>query len=231
MPTVTLNSLDGSKIDAYVALPKNGATGPALIVLHEIFGITKQMKELCDHYAAKGCVVICPNLFWREVTIDQVSSTEPDWEQASKLYNNFSVEAGLRDVFAALAQARQMKECGGRVGVLGVCLGARLAYLMATRADIDCAVTYYGVGIDSYLDEVHDIRSPFMLHIAEQDKLIPDDVRKKLVRNMSRNDKVQTHLYVGVEHGFARVGDPKYIEASAKEADQRTVAFLEENLF
>lgn len=232
MPNINIQSLDGSTIESYTALPENGA-GPGLIILHEIFGISTSIKKTCDHYASLGYVVVCPNLFWRDIKMDQLgnSSGEPDWEQATKLYNNFDTESGLRDIFAVLAHLRQKTECSGKVGVLGYCLGSRLAYLMATRSDIDCSASYYGVGIDGFLDEVHDIRVPFLIHLAEQDKLMSDQVRKKIMRNLSRNKVIKTHLYPMAEHGFARIGDPKYHEECAKQANERTELFLEKTLF
>lgn len=232
MPNITINSLDGSQIETYADFPENG-TGPGLIVLHEVFGISQHTKKLCDHYAEKGFVVLCPNLFWREVKIDSnpAATSEPNWEQATKLYNNFDVESGLRDVFAILAHMRQLKECSGKVGILGQCLGSRLAFLMATRSDIDCAAAYYGVGIDSFIDEVHDIRSPFMIHLGDQDKLVPEQTHKKLMRNFARNKVIEAHLYEGVGHAFAREGDVGYNEQEAQTANQRTEDFLTKLLF
>ncbi len=230
MPNITINSLDGSQIEAYEATPKNG-NGPGLIILHEIFGVSLSIKKLCDHYASLGYYVICPNLFWRDVKIDQASNGEPDWEQATKLYSSFDTESGVRDIFAILAHLRQSKTCNGKVGVLGYCLGSRLSYLMSTRSDVDCSVGYYCVGIDSFLDEVHDIRMPAMAHIAAQDKLVPDFVLKKVLRSLSRNEAIKTHIYESVDHGFARDGDAKYNQEATDMANERTEAFLKEILF
>lgn len=232
MPNIIINSLDGSQIETYAALPSNGI-GPGLIVLHEMFGVSPHIKKLCNDYAAKGFVVLCPNLFWREIKIDDSSlaSKEPNWERASKLYNNFDTEAGLRDVFAILAHLRQMKECSGKVGVLGQCLGSRLTYLMASRSDIDCAACYYGVGIDGFIDEVHDIRSPFMIHLGDQDKLVPELVHKKLMRNFARNKAIEAHIYEGAAHGFARDGDASYDKTASALANERTNEFLTKALF
>lgn len=61
----TLDSDDGKDLNGYVALPPSGK-GPGLILLHEVYGVTKGIQELADRYAAKGFVVAAPNMYWRE---------------------------------------------------------------------------------------------------------------------------------------------------------------------
>jgi len=230
MPDIQINSLDGSLIPAYVAHPASG-NGPGLILIHEIFGLNGVMRALCDNFAARGFITVCPDLFWRQNTSDaSLSLTESDWETASKYYKNFDVEAGVRDLLAALAYVRKVPGCGGKVGTVGYCLGARLAFLMASRSDVDCAVSYYGVGIDSLLDEVHDIRAPFLLHLGEQDKLVPAPTQKRIMSFLSRNPAIRVLVHPMADHGFARTGGAKLNPESADSANKETNAFLEEHL-
>lgn len=232
MTAIRVPSLDGGQIDSYLAFPKSGS-GPGLIVVHEVFGLSPAIQTLCDHYASLGYVVLCPNLFWRDGTAtgtDQMTG-EPDWDQTSKLYKNFDVEAGVRDLLAAVAYLRRLPECGGKVGMVGYCLGCRLAFLLAARSDIDCAVGYYGVGLESYLDEAPDIRMPFLLHVGEQDKFIPPFARKQILRAAERNPVLRVELYPNAEHGFAREDSPKHHGESASLAYHHTKSFLEKCLF
>lgn len=226
MPDIRVNSFDGAAFDAYIAHP-HGGNGPGLIVIHEVFGPTANIRAQCDAFAQEGYIALCPNLFWRQPlpSVSQVG-TEMEWEQAAQMYKNFDVEASVRDLLASLAYVRRLPGCGGKVGTVGYCLGGRMAYLLATRSDVDCAVSYYGVGIDSYLDEVYDIRSPFLLHLAEQDKLMPPQVRQRILSAMKRNPVIQTQLYAGADHGFAREGGAKYHPEAASLASAKTSAFL-----
>lgn len=89
---------------------------------------------------------------------------------------------------------RRLPQCGGKVGAVGYCLGSRLAYLMSTRSDIDCAVGYYGVGIETMLDEVYDIRTPLMLHFAENDKLVTRTARAKTLATLAKNPSIRLCL-------------------------------------
>lgn len=229
MPDTLVNALDGSSFPAYVATPAAG-NGPGLLVIHEVFGLNDDMRARCDALAARGYVVLCPDLFWRLDSSNAPSTQEEDWEQATRRYKNFDVEAGIRDLLASLAFARRLPGSTGKVGAVGFCLGGRLSYLLASRSDIDCAVAYYGVGIDAFLDEVFDIRAPFMIHVGEQDKLIPPPIQKRMKTSLSKNKVITFYSYPFADHGFARQGSPKYVPEAATLADHRTFTFLEEHL-
>lgn len=225
MPNIKIQSLDGSSFDAHVALPA-GEHGPGLIVIRGLFSRQEAIEKLCASYAALGFAVVCPNIFHRHPETVTTANEEPDWERAHKLYTNFDVEAGVRDLLATLAFVRKMPECGGKVGTVGYCLGCRLAFLMAARSDIDCTVGFYGVGLEGLLDEIYDIRMPTMLHFAENDKLIQPTARQKILKALTKNPAVVAHIYEGAEHGFMREESPTYHANHAGLANMRTREFL-----
>jgi carboxymethylenebutenolidase len=230
MPDIKIASLSGQEFGGYCAMPPGG-NGPSLIVIQEIFGVNAYMRQLCDDYAAKGYIAVCPDLFWRqEPNVQLTDKTKEEWDRAFALMNGFDIEAGVRDLFSTLAHIRQMKGCSGKIGAVGYCLGGKLAFLMATRSDVDAAVSYYGVQLDKYYDEVSDIRMPTMLHIAEQDKFMTPDVRTKLLRITGRNPEIITHVYPGADHAFARTGGEHYNKEAADLANSRTDAFFAEHL-
>jgi len=226
MPDILIPSLDGASFEAYSALPKGG-NGPGLIVIHGIFGCNVDARRECDTFAALGYTAVCPNLFWKQKVGAQTNATgTTDWEQASKFYKNFDVEAGTRDLLATLACLRQMPGCNGKVGAIGFCLGSRMAFLMAARSDLDCVVSYGGVGFDSMLDEIHDIRAPYLLHLPEQDRFVPASMRQRIMGAMARNRVVVTYSYPGAEHGFSQEGDAHFNPEIAALARTRTQEFL-----
>lgn len=230
MSNIMIQALDGFSFNAHLALPEGGV-GPALIVIHEIFGLNEDMKKLCDALAAQGYISICPDLFARQNDgIKTEGLDENDLDRAAQLYKKFDIEAGVRDLLATLAHVRKMPECGGKVGTYGRCLGGRLSFLMATRSDIDCAVGYDNVGIENYLDEVYDIRMPLLLHFGEQDKLMPASTRQKILQILKKNAVISCQVHAGAEHGFARKGGQKYHAECAEKANSLTDAFLAENL-
>ncbi|HEU0117690.1 MAG TPA: dienelactone hydrolase family protein [Alphaproteobacteria bacterium] len=230
MPDVKIKSLEGKEFGAYCAMPPGG-NGPGLVVIQEIFGVNAAMRKICDDFAAKGYIAVCPDLFWRQQPgVQLTDKTPPEWDRAFELYKGFDVEAGVRDLLSALAYVRALKGCSGKVGSVGYCLGGKMAFLMATRSDVDASVSYYGVDLDKYLDEIHDIRMPLILHMAGLDKFMTGAVREKVLKAIQRNPVITAYVYEGVDHAFARPNGQNFNQAAADLANSRTVEFFAKNL-
>jgi carboxymethylenebutenolidase len=120
--------------------------------------------------------------------------------------------------------------CSGKVGSVGYCLGGKLAYLMATRSDSDCSVSYYGVGIDGALGEAGKIRKPLLMHIAAKDQFVPQEAQAKIKQALAANGNVTIHVYEGCDHAFARVGGAHWNAAAAQLANDRSAAFFKKHL-
>jgi carboxymethylenebutenolidase len=133
-------------------------------------------------------------------------------------------------LLGALAHLRSMPGCSGKVGAVGYCLGGKLAYLMASRSDVDASVGYYGVGLDELLDELHDIRMPLMLHFAGADKFCSQPVRDKIIAALKKNPAISTYVYENVDHAFARPDGQNFNQAAASLANGRTMEFFAKNL-
>jgi carboxymethylenebutenolidase len=230
MSDIKIHSFDDKEFGGYCAMPKSGR-GPALLVIQEIFGVSVSMRKICDSYAEQGYIAICPDLFWRQQPGVQLTDQTPaEWDRAMELYKGFDVESGIRDLLATLAYARKMQGCTGKVGAVGYCLGGKLAFLMATRSDVDASVGYYGVELEKYLDEVHDIRMPLMLHIAALDSHVPEPVRTKLMKAYARNPAITAYVYEGVDHAFARPNGKNFNAEAAALANDRTAKFFAAHL-
>jgi carboxymethylenebutenolidase len=226
MSDLFIKSLDGAGFGGCTAAPKNNH-GPGLVVIQEIFGVNGDMRDACDVYAAQGYVVVCPDLFWRLQPGVQLSPhSAPDRDRAAALYKSFDVEAGVRDLLATMAYMRGLSGCNGKVGVVGYGLGGKLAWLMAARSDVEGTVSYYGTGLESVLDETHDIQRPLLLHIAENDEFLTGASRQKIMAAAARNPLIAAYAYPGAKHAFARPGDPSFRKEVADLANRRTRDFL-----
>lgn len=225
--TVTINAQDGGSFSAYVAGDRN--KGPGILVIQEIFGVNQVMRDICDDLAAQGYVALCPDLFWRqEPGVDITDKSKEHWDKAFKLFGGFDVDKGVEDLKSSLSALRQMT--GAKVGAVGYCLGGKLAFLMATRSDVDAAVSYYGVGLADLTGEVANIKKPLLMHVATEDKFVPKDQQAKVKTAVAGNANVTLHEYEGNDHAFARVGGEHYDKDAAYAANTRTANFFKTHL-
>lgn len=223
---ITIASHDGKSFGAYLAVPAAGH-GPGLVLCQEIFGVNDFMRRAAQLLAEEGYVVLVPDLFWRQQPGIQLTDGPADMSRAFELYQGFDVELGLKDIASTIAALRGLPEQQGGVGVLGYCLGGKLAYLAACRTDVDVAVGYYGVGIESSLEEAANLRGRLVLHIAEQDGFCPPEARQRILAALGGKPGVELYVYPGMDHAFARTGGDHYDKPSALMAHQRSMAALQ----
>lgn len=225
-----IKSFDGGEFEAYLSLPAGGS-GPGIVVLQEIFGINKVMRDVCDWYAAHGFVAICPDLFWRqEPGIELTDKTEAEWQKAFQLYQGLDEAKAAEDSAATFEFLRQHPACTGRVGAVGFCLGGKLAWLLSVRFKPDCAVGYYGVGIEKALNEASGLASPLMLHIAGKDQFCSAEAQKQIHETLDSNSLVTIHDYPEQDHAFGRPGGAHYDAAAGELANLRTLEFVVRHL-
>jgi carboxymethylenebutenolidase len=151
-------------------------------------------------------------------------------QRALDLMGQFDQDAGIRDIEATIRTARGMLGDPGKVGVVGYCLGGRLAFMTAARTDVDASVGYYGVGIDGLLGEAHAIAHPVLLHIPQEDHFVDKDAQARMHAGLDDHPKVTLFDYPGEDHGFATEFGQRRSDESANLADQRTASFFAAHL-
>ena len=224
---ITIKSFDGGEFHGYLALPASGY-GPGIVVLQEIFGVNSFMRSVADWYAAHGFVALCPDLFWRMER--GVELTEDDRPKAFALYQQLDEAKAVEDAAAALEFLRKHAACSGRAGAVGFCLGGNLAYLLSVRFKPDCAVGYYGVGIEKSLSEAENLGNPLLLHIAGADQFCPPEAQAQIHAALDANPLVTIHDYPEQGHAFGRVGGEHYAPAAAELANLRSLEFFVSHL-
>lgn len=230
MAEVTVRAADGGSFSGYLATPKSGK-GPGVVVIQEIFGVNDVMRQITDGLAGQGFTAFCPDLFWRfKPGIQITDKTEAEWKQAVGYFQRFNVDKGVDDLRASLAELRNHPACKGKVGAVGFCLGGKLAYLMATRTDVDCSVGYYGVGIQDALGEAQNIKGSLLLHIAGKDEFVPPPAQEKIHAGLKGNSHVTMYDYPNCGHAFARPGGAHWDRAAADQAGKRSLEFFRRHL-
>jgi carboxymethylenebutenolidase len=226
---VIISGKDGS-FGGYLASPAS-ERGPGIVVIQEIFGVNRVMRDIADGLSSRGFFALVPDLFWRiQPGVELTDRSDAEWQQAFGLLQKFDIAKGVDDIQAAINFLRVIKGATGKVGALGYCLGGQLAYLTAARTDSDASVGYYGIRIQDQLDEAKTITHPLVLHIAEADEYTPPAAQKKIIAALKPNPKITLYTYAQMDHAFARVGGKHYDKANADLANVRSQTFFRQHL-
>jgi len=218
---VTLKASDGFELAAWRAAP-NGAPRGALVVVQEIFGVNAHIRSVADGFAADGYLAIAPAIFDRAERGFDVGYEPEAMARGRDLAGKIDRAATLLDIAAAAKAAK----AGGKVGIVGYCLGGTLAWLAAAKVEgLAAAVGYYGGGVPGLGDLMP--RVPVMLHFGERDQHIPLDGVRAFA---AAHPDTPVFTYPTGGHAFNRYGNAAYDAPSATLARQRTIAFFERNL-
>lgn len=227
---IEIASASGATFGAYLSTPASGQ-GPGIVLCHEIFGANATMRAVADYYAEEGYTVVLPDLFWRSARGIELGDSQRDLALAMELYDTYDETLGIDDIAVTLRTLQQLPQCDGRVGVLGFCLGGKLAWLAACRLpDVACAVSYYGVGIEHALDEAKNMAGRAVLHMAGEDRFCPTEARERIGQALKGHESVKLYTYAGADHAFARAGSSHWDKAAAAMAHQRSVTAFRETI-
>ena len=219
---VSLTSADKFQLGGYRA-DASGAAKGGIVVIQEIFGVNHHIRAVCDRLAGEGYTALAPALFDRQVNNFESGYSPEEITEARKFVANPDWNAMLRDSQAAIDELKP----GGRVAIMGFCMGGTVSFLAACRlTGLHAAVCYYGGQIARFADEKP--RVPTLLHFGEKDASIPmsdvEAIKKK------RGQDCDIYVYPEAQHGFHCDERGSYHEPSAKLAWQRTLQFMRKHL-
>src|SRR5579863_3770239 len=227
---ITVEGHDGA-FAAYIARPKT-LPAPAVVVLQELFGVNADIRKHCDELAEQGFLAAAPDLFWRqEPGADLSVTSEADWAHGLRLYGAYDRDAGANDVKDTINAVRNLRECNGKVALLGYCLGALMVFLTAVRnSGVDAAVAYHGGDTEKYLGEVDGLRTPILMHLAEEDEFISRAAQAEIKAALAGKANATIYSYPGQNHAFSRHGGAHYNANAAALANRRTSEFLHQHV-
>ena len=218
---VKLRAADGHEFKSYVARPA-GEPSAALVAIQEIFGVNAHIRSVADEFAKDGFLAVAPALFDRIQPDIDLSYEGADLQTAMSLIPKINVENAVADMAAAINFAA--RDSGKKVGVIGYCFGGSVAWLAATRLHPNAAVGYYGGQIGKYAAETPSC--PVMLHFGKLDTHIPPSVAEAV---HAAHPNVEVYWY-DAGHAFNCEPRASYNASAAKEARQRSLAFLKKHL-
>lgn len=209
---------------AYLAQPAEPARR-AVVVLQEIFGVTRKIRGYCDLFARAGYTALAPDMFWRLEPELELSHSEADMAKALDLLGRFSDADAMSDIDACVNALRNRG--ASTVALVGFCLGGKLAALAAARGQADAAISFYGVGLEHHLQELRSVRCPLQMHFGGKDPYLPEAVRTAVAAALGGGSRRQLHVYPESGHAFFR---PDLKDADSAVAWERSRAFLDSHL-
>jgi carboxymethylenebutenolidase len=226
---ITIEGRDGA-FGAYVARPET-LPAPAVVVLHEVFGVNADIRGHCDELAEQGFLAVAPDLFWRLEPGVALSVTDPaDFQHGFRLYQAFDRDAGARDAEDTMAAIRTHPDCTGKVALMGYCLGGLMTFLTAARYGADAAVAWHGGETEKYLSEADKLTAPLLMHLAGDDEYMPAEAQAAIKAALGSKPNVTIHDYPGQGHAFSRHHGDRYNAEAAALANRRTAEFLHQQL-
>ncbi len=218
---ITLQAEDGHRFGAYRATPTASARG-SLVVIQEIFGVNKHIREVCDGFAVDGYVALAPALFDRVEPDFQSGYEQADIVRGRETRGKIGWDAMIMDTRAAVKALAGER----RIGVVGYCMGGSMAWLASTRIDgISAAVGYYGGAVAEFAGERP--RCPVMLHFGETDASIPKEHWDTI---KAAHPGLPMFIYPGAGHGFSCDHRASFHQASHALARQRTIEFFRQHV-
>jgi len=190
---------NGSTARGYLARP-DGGTGPGVLVVQEWWGLDSGIKEMADRLAAGGFTALCPDLFHG----DLASHQEPD--QAAALMTAMPPDRAARDMSGAIDfLLADDGATGGGIGVVGLCMGGMLAWLIAAnRPDaVRAVVPFYGYPSGDMEPDWSRLDAPVRAHMAEHDDFFGPEGATALgskLRDLGKDVTVTVHE--GTGHAF-----------------------------
>ena len=215
---------NAEKMRGYLVQPAGQGPWPAVLVIHENRGLNPYIEDVARRAAVEGFVALAPD------GLTPAGGYPGNDDEGREMQAKLD-QAKLRaDMLNGAKFLKAHKLSSGKLGATGFCWGGGTTnFLAATMGtDLRAAAPFYGAAADTA--SVAKIKAPILAHLAENDPRInemyptyEDALKKAGVR-------YEIHVYPGTQHGFHNNSTPRYNEAAAKLAWDRTVAFFKKNL-
>lgn len=231
VPTVAVATPDGD-LPAHLWLPESGR-GPGVLLLQEIFGISRYLEQRAADLAALGYVVLAPEIFWR-LGVRRVPEGPDMLEEAMALLQRVDWDAAVGDAAAAFDALAARPEvapepaAGGAApapAVLGFCFGGGLGFHLAAVRRPSCLVSYYGSALPGLLHLAPRVTTPSLHHFGLADGFVPR-AEVERVRDAVGGPETVFETYEGADHAFDNPDLTFHHPEASERAWERTVTFL-----
>jgi carboxymethylenebutenolidase len=221
---------DKHEINSFIAYPevKNKAT--AVLVIHEIFGLSDWIRSIADDLAKDGFIAIAPDLLSGKGPAGGGTNDFKSQDDIRKAMADLDKVESIKDLQSVADYVSKLPACNGKVAVVGFCWGGGKAWRFAPeQKNLKAAHAFYGVGPDTE-EEVKNIPCPVYGYYGENDNRVNSTI-DRTVEWMKKNGKnFEPVTYKGAGHGFLRAGEAPDAKPADKEARAKAWERLTEQL-
>ncbi len=191
-------------VQAFVVYPEVSTKAPAVILIHEIFGLNDWAKEMADELAAQGFIVIAPDLLTGFGPNGGGSSEFVSQDATVKAVSGLDPDVVTADLDAAADYAEHLPAASGKIATVGFCWGGGKSFAFATdRKDLTAAFVFYGPGPAN----VSTIAAPVYGFYAGNDARIVATIPDTITAMKAAGKSYEPVTYDGAGHGFMRAGE------------------------
>ena len=223
--SATVESPQGNgSIRGYLARPAKAGKLPGILVVHENRGLNPYIEDVARRLAVADFMAFAPD------GLTSVGGYPGDDEHGAAAFAKVDKPKMTEDFIAAARWLKARPDCTGKLGVVGFCFGGGIANTLAVRlgSELNAAVPFYGAQPPA--DQVSKIKAPLLLHYASQDTRITGNWPAYEAALKANGVTFTGYVYQGAQHGFHNDTTPRYDEAAAKLAWQRTLDFFNKYL-
>lgn len=218
---ITYPSPNGhGEVKGYLTRPANasGQLG-AVVVVHENRGLNPYIEDVARRVAKAGYIALAPD------GLTSVGGYPGNDDRGRELQSQVDPTKLMNDFFAAIEFLTAHQDVNGKVGIVGFCYGGGVCNAAAVAyPELACAVPFYGRQANA--EDVPRIQAPLLLHYAELDTRINEGWPAYEAALKANGKTYEGHIYPGVNHGFHNDTTPRYDEAAATLAWDRTIAWF-----
>ena len=206
---------DGRTVHTYVVYPEVKDRAPAIVVIHEIFGLTDWARGAADDLAAKGYVALAPDLLSGFGPNGGRSKDFPGVDATREAVSKLDPKIVTADLNAVADYAKKVPAANGTLAVCGFCWGGAQSFRFATtRKDLAAAYVFYGNGPE----DVSGVQAPVYGFYAENDARIGATLAGTAAAMKAAGKTFEPVTYQGAGHGFMRAGEDPAGTAENKKA-------------
>jgi carboxymethylenebutenolidase len=211
-------------VNAYLAYKNTEGRRPGVLVVHENRGLNPYIEDVARRLALAGFIALAPD------GLSSVGGYPGDDEKGAELFMKVDAGKMRADFRAAAMWLKTSPSCTGKIGIVGFCFGGSVANQLAVQMGSDLAAVVSFYGMQPGAADAAMIKAPLLAHYAELDARITSGWPAFDAAMTAAHVPHEGHVYAGANHGFHNDTTPRYDEAAAKLAWQRTLDWFNKYL-